>query len=86
MSRPRSSSNAAGPHRPSRVRSIPRGQLWPLSYLHSRCGYGPRARAAMIAAGLPVIRYQRRAWISTTDLIAFLTRVGRRPAAGEGAP
>ncbi len=63
-----------GEHRTIPAKPIPPGQMWPLSFLHSRCGYGARARAAAIKAGLPVYRWQKRAWIYTDDLIAFIRR------------
>lgn len=83
MTRPRSSRNTAGPHRPNTVKAIPPGQMWPISFLHSRCGYGARARSAAIAAGLPVHRWQRRAWIFTSDLIDFLRTNGGRQTSAE---
>jgi hypothetical protein len=89
MTRPR---NIPGPHRPGPTEPIPAGQLWPLHFLHTRCGYGSQARAAAIKAGLPVYRWSKRAWIYTDDLIDFLRREGRRSdsesggeAAGNGA-
>jgi hypothetical protein len=66
--------NAAGPHRPAPAEPIPPGELWPLEFLHSRCGYGARARKAAIEGGLTVYRWQKRAWIYTTELIEFLRR------------
>jgi hypothetical protein len=51
--------------------------MWPLEFLHSRCGYGARARAAAIKGGLPIYRWQKRSWIFTDDLIDFLRRHGK---------
>jgi len=73
----RSPKNKVGPHRPNPAKPIPPGQMWPLSFLHTRCGYGARARAAAIKAGLPVHRWQKRAWIYTDDLIEFLRKKGQ---------
>ena len=70
--------NEAGPHCPSPLEPIPPGELWPLSFFHSRCRYGARALAAAIRAGLPVLRWKKRSWISTDDLIDFLRRHGRQ--------
>jgi hypothetical protein len=80
VKRPRSPRNQAGPHRHSAVKAIPPGQLWPLSFLHTKCGYGARARAEAIRLGLPVFRWQKRAWVYTDDLIEFLRNAGRRQA------
>jgi hypothetical protein len=55
---------------------IPPGQLWPLEFLHSELGYGARARAATIKAGLPVYVWQKRSWFLTDDLIALIRREG----------
>jgi hypothetical protein len=65
---------ARGRRRAIRAKAILPGRMWPLSSLHRRCGYGDRARAAMIEAGLPVYRYHKRAWIFTDELIDFLRR------------
>lgn len=68
------SMSTTNPRRRAPAKPIPSGEMWPLSFLHSRCGYGARARAAAIKAGLPVYRWQKRAWISTDDLIDLLRR------------
>jgi hypothetical protein len=81
MNRPR---NEAGPHRPGPSEPIPGGQLWPLDFLRTRCGYGARARAAAIKSGLPVYRWQKRAWVFTDELIAFLRRESSRCDQGDG--
>ncbi len=74
-------------HRAIPAKPIPPGQMWPLEFLHSRCGYGTRARAAAIKAGLPVYKWQKRAWIYTTELIDFLRRHGKpqEPAKNPGS-
>ncbi len=83
MKHPRPS-NQAGPRHAIPAEPITPGQLWPLSFLHTKCGYGARARARMIQEGLPVLRWGKRSWILTDDLIRFLQREGQR-AADEGA-
>ena len=83
MKRPRTGNqagNEAGPHRPAvPAEAIPAGQLWPLDYLRTRCGYGSSARAAAIRAGLRVFRWGKRSWVLTDELIAFLIREGSKP-------
>jgi hypothetical protein len=54
-----------------------------LDFLHSHCGYGARARAEAIKAGLPVYRWQKRARIFTDDLIALLRREGLKQEQGD---
>jgi len=71
--------NEAGPHRPSATEPIVAGQMWPLGFLHSKLGVGPRGRAEMIRQGLPVYQVSGRCFIDTTDLIAFI-KSHRRPA------
>ncbi len=76
--------NAAGPHRTTPSgQPIRPGEMWPLSHLHTICGYGARARAEAIRLGLPVFRWQKRAWILTDDLISFIRRQG---GDGQGGP
>jgi hypothetical protein len=74
--------NQAGPHRPGPSEPIVPGELWPLEFLHARLGYGDRARAALVAAGLSVFRFHKRKWFRTDDLIAILTR---QPDSSSGA-
>jgi hypothetical protein len=85
MTRPTSRRpNEAGPHRPQPAEPIPPGELWPLSFLHSRLGYGSRSRAQMIRLGLPVFRWGGRSWFSTSDLIRFLVEHGAPQTAEVG--
>ena len=76
--------NEIGPHHGGACEAIPSGQLWPLDFLHARCGYGSRARALAIKAGLPVYTWQKRRWIFTDDLIAFLKREGAKGEQDDG--
>jgi len=68
------SRNTAGPHRPTPAEPIIAGQLWPIALLHTRLGWGARARAAAIRQGLQVHRWGGRAYVRSDDVIAFLTR------------
>jgi hypothetical protein len=73
--------NTPGPHRPGpsgEPQPIPPGQLWPLEFFHTVCGYGSQSRAEAIRLGLPIYRWARRSWILTDDLIVFLKREGAR--------
>ena len=74
--------NIAGPHRPSLVEPITRGELWPVALLHIRCGMGPRARAKAFQEGLPVFSWGNRLWVSSDDVIDFLMR-HQRPVADQ---
>ena len=71
------------PRRSGPAEPIPSGQLWPLESLHTRCGYGARARAATIKAGLPVYVWQKRKWFFTDEFIALVRREGLKRDQGE---
>jgi len=66
--------NSSGPHRPTPAEPIIAGQLWPIALVHTRLGWGARARAAAIRQGLLVHRWGGRAYVATDDLITFLIR------------
>jgi hypothetical protein len=76
---------ADGSRRSGPAEAIPSGQLWPLEFLHTRCGYGARARAATINAGLPVYLWQKRKWFLTDEFIALVRREGLSRDQGEAA-
>ena len=76
---------ADGPRCSGPSEPIPSGELWPLEFLHTRCGYGARARAATIKAGLPVHVWQKRKWFFTDDFIALVRREGLKREKGEAA-
>jgi len=81
MTRP--ARNTSGPHRPRPSgQPIRPGELWPIALLHTRLGWGARSRAAAIRQGLPVHRWNKYAYVSTTALIAFL----ESQPAGNGKP
>ncbi len=75
MKRP--SGNNAGPHRPTPTESAPEaikpGELWPVGLLHTRLGWGSRAKAAAVRQGLKVQKFGRFSYVKTDDLITLLT-------------
>lgn len=61
-----------GPHKDAPAEPIRPGELWPISLLHTRLGWGARTRAQAIRQGLRVHRWGKRAYVRTDDLIRFL--------------
>lgn len=68
------SAKPVGPHRVIPTESIRSGELWPIRLLHERLGWGPRTLAAAKVKGLRILRWSKRAYVKTDDIIAFIEK------------
>lgn len=83
MNRPRPS-NQAGPHRPLPAGEIYADELLPLRDALEQLGWGAHSLAAAKRAGLRVLSFGGRSYITGREIIRFLESLPpvERPAAG----
>jgi hypothetical protein len=82
------SRNTAQPHRPGPSgEPIKPDELYPLSALHTRLGWGPRGLAHAKRQGLRILAFSKWRYVKGADLINFIERqagFGEGGAVGQG--